>query len=153
MPNRGKKRHVRGPFCTVPDRVIKQKQQAKAARRPPPPKEEEAPSAVPTSDEPKLTHKLQLGKKRAKKFEQLKSQQTFFTVSEKSADELVKVGASYQREVEHAVANCFEELHLRKEFRDDGVGHKFFSSGKYKLRYMLSCDGIPVTQIIKVAKY
>ncbi|CAD7968862.1 unnamed protein product [Amoebophrya sp. A25] len=89
---------------------------------------------------------LAMGKVRKARFERLKKEGDFFLQSEESVDRLLKVKGGV---VEHTVANCFDEMQLRKEFPDQGVGHKYFASGKFAIQYVLSREGIPVCQVIK----
>ena len=51
--------------------------------------------------------------------------------------------------VEIAVPNVFEEEKLRLMFPDRGGHSKFFKSQKYKIRYVLSREGVPVAQVVR----
>eukprot|EP00392_Amoebophrya_sp_AT5.2_P008040 g8059.t1 len=114
----------------------------------------------------KLLQKLnEMGEKRRKRFNTLRKSKTFFAnIATAEADRLpakalLKVGKHRGREggekqhfVEHTVGMCFDELTLRNEFPDQGVGHKYFSSGKFEIRYLLSKEGIPICQVVKKDK-
>ncbi|CAD7959094.1 unnamed protein product [Amoebophrya sp. A120] len=93
---------------------------------------------------------VEMGKQRRKTFERLQKKENFFVKSEKSVEKLLKITG--KDGVEHAVGNCFDEMKLRREFPDQGVGHKYFSSGKFEIKYVLSTEGIPVCLVVKRPK-